>query len=84
VQPIRLSLLFFSLLLLSGPALGAGTLTPRGSGDPAIAIRDHHAEVVIQNGFARTEVTQTFFNPADRDLEAIYSFRFRAVRACPS
>src|SRR6202011_630353 len=29
---------------------------------------------VIDSGFARTEVTQTFFNPNDKDVEAIYGF----------
>ncbi len=64
-----------SLLLgLSGPVMAAGTLTPVGS--PAVPIRivDHHVDVVINNGFARTEVTQTFSNPNETDLEAIYSF----------
>ena len=28
----------------------------------------------VHNGFARTEVTQVFFNPNPTDLEAIYSF----------
>ena len=33
---------------------------------------DHRVEVTIDNGFAHTEVHQTFFNPADQDLEAIF------------
>ncbi len=61
-------------LLLVPPAPGAGTLTPLGSTDAPIQILDHHVDVVINNGFARTEVTQTFFNPNAVDLEAIYSF----------
>ena len=55
-------------------ARAAGTLTAIGSTDAPIQIRDHHVRVVINNGFAQTEVHQTFFNPNDRDLEAIYSF----------
>ena len=61
-------------LLAAGGVFGAGTLTPVGSPDAAIQIRDHHASVVINNGFARTEVTQTFFNPNPVDLEGIYAF----------
>ena len=61
-------------LLLSPAALGAGTLTPLGSTEVPIQIVDHNVDVVINNGFARTEVTQTFFNPNDVDLEAVYSF----------
>jgi Ca-activated chloride channel family protein len=56
------------------PAYAAGTLTPTGSNDPPLRVQDHHLDVVINNGFARSEVTQTFFNPTDRDLEAIYAF----------
>ncbi len=58
--------------LLAAPAGAGGTLTIQGSPDAPIQILDHHVEVLIQNGFARTEVTQTFFNPNDRALEAIY------------
>lgn len=66
--------LFIALLAPVGPAPGAGTLTPLGATEQPIGVRDHHADVVINNGFARTEITQTFFNPNDRDLEAIYAF----------
>jgi len=59
---------------LAGLSMAAGTLTPRGSPDSPIQIRSHHAEVVINNGFAKTEVTQTFYNPNAVDLEGIYSF----------
>ncbi len=55
-------------------AQAAGTLTPVGSPDAPIQIRDHHVAVVIQNGFARTEVTQTFWNPNAQPIEALYAF----------
>jgi Ca-activated chloride channel family protein len=54
--------------------LAAGILTPTGSGHQPIQIRDHHVNVAINNGFAMTEVLQTFYNPNQQDLEAIYSF----------
>jgi Ca-activated chloride channel family protein len=60
--------------LSSGRVEAAGNLKPRGSHHADIEIRDHHVAVVINNGFAATEVTQTFFNPNAEDLEAIYSF----------
>jgi Ca-activated chloride channel family protein len=64
-----------ALLLLLSPALfAAGTLTPVQSMNKPIQIKDHVVDVVIDNGFARTEVNQTFFNPNDHDLEAIYGF----------
>jgi len=61
-------------LLLSSLAPAAGTLTARDSSHQPIRIRNHHVDVVLNNGFARTEVQQTFFNPNPVDLEAIYSF----------
>ena len=64
----------FLVFAAAGGAGAAGTLTPRGSPDAPIAIRDHHVRVVINNGFARTEVTQTFYNPNPVDLEGIYAF----------
>jgi Ca-activated chloride channel family protein len=66
--------LALSLLALAAPLSPGGTLTPRGSADAPIQILDHHVEVTLNNGFARTEVSQSFFNPNARDLEAIYSF----------
>ncbi len=60
--------------VLSGTAAAAGTLTPLGSYEKPVQILDHHVDVTINNGFARTEVIQTFFNPNDVDLEAIYAF----------
>ena len=71
-------IVFITLVLLAGmvPVLSqaAGILTPIGSGHQPIRIRDHHVNVVINNGFAMTEVRQTFFNANSEDLEAIYSF----------
>ncbi len=62
------------LLGVATSAFAAGTLTPVGATHSPIQIRDHHVDIVINNGFARTEVTQTFFNPNAQDLEAIYAF----------
>ncbi|MDF1836326.1 MAG: VIT and VWA domain-containing protein [Planctomycetota bacterium] len=69
--PIALAL-FAWALALSSPAQAGGTLTLKGSPQAPIQILDHHVEVVIQNGFARTEVTQTFFNPNPTTQEATY------------
>lgn len=63
-----------ALALAAAPAQAGGTLTPIGSANQPIQILDHHVDVVINNGFARTEVQQTFFNPNPTDLEAIYAF----------
>jgi len=64
-----------ALIILScGQAFGAGVLTPVDSGHESIKIRSHQVNVTINNGFAITEVIQTFYNPNDVDLEAVYSF----------
>lgn len=66
-----------SLLLgLLAPQLvmAAGLLTPANSALPALEIKEHHVNVVVEDGYAITEVDQTFFNPHDQALEAIYSF----------
>jgi len=62
-------------LLCAAPELpAAGILTPANSADQPIQIKDHQVRVVINNGFAETEVHQTFYNPNGHDLEAVYSF----------
>ncbi|MBN1140473.1 MAG: VWA domain-containing protein, partial [Deltaproteobacteria bacterium] len=62
--------------LLSLPASGgaAGLLKGANGGEVPVGIRSHRVDVVINNGFARTEVDQVFANQGDRDLEAVYSF----------
>jgi Ca-activated chloride channel family protein len=55
-------------------AIAGGTLTPIGSPHAPIQIRSHEVNVTLNNGFAQTEVLQTFFNPNAQDLEAIYAF----------
>lgn len=79
-RPLRwvaFSAAVFSMLLLTGIMTGlraAGTLTPVGAVHAPIQIREHQVNVTINNGFAQTEVLQTFFNPNGADLEAIYAF----------
>ena len=75
---MKKQIIFFILVLLVGMAptvsQAAGILTPIGSGHQPIRILDHQVNVVINNGFAMTEVHQTFYNANSQDLEAIYSF----------
>jgi Ca-activated chloride channel family protein len=37
-------------------------------------IREHHVNVVLDNGFSKTEVEQTFFNPNSVPVDAVYEF----------
>ena len=71
---IAWALMALLILAAAGTAKAAGTLTPVGSMDAPIEIRDHHVQIVINNGFAHTEVTQTFYNPNPGDLEGVYAF----------
>lgn len=56
------------------PSFAAGLLQPKDSSLPPLQIKDHAVHVVINNGFAITDVDQVFHNPNDRDLEAVYTF----------
>lgn len=69
---LPLALLLAALACL--PARAAGLLTPIDAGASPLATRVHQVAVTINNGFAQTEVLQSFFNPSPHDLEAIYSF----------
>lgn len=51
----------------------AGLLTPVGSVQTPLQLESHHVDVVINNGFAKTEVEQVFRNLNTSDLEAIYT-----------
>ncbi len=61
-------------LLLSGWSHAAGLLKPLNSGLADLEIREHHVEVLIEDGYVTTSVEQVFHNPSVNDLEAIYSF----------
>lgn len=75
LRPVILSLIaLFFTTLWSTPNRAAGLLTPTGSGLPQLEIREHHVNVVIEDGYAITSVEQVFANPHATDLEAIYSF----------
>ena len=65
--------LFTSLVVTQG-AQAAGLMTPASGGLPALKIKQHHVDVVIEDGYAITTIDQEFFNPHSQPLEAIYSF----------
>lgn len=62
-----------AFLVTSRPAWAAGTLLPTSSASDPPRIVAHHVDVRIDNGYVRTEVTQTFENPNPAAVEAIYS-----------
>jgi len=61
-------------LFLSSFSFAAGLLTPANGNLPALQIKQHDVNVIIEDGYAITEVEQVFHNPHAQDLEAIYSF----------
>ena len=75
LKPIILSLpVLIITTFLSTQIHAAGLLTPTGSGLAQLQIREHHVNVVVEDGYAVTRVEQVFANPHVTDLEAIYSF----------
>ena len=68
-------LLITALIAAFSPkVLAAGLLKPVNSQYKALQIESHHVEVAIQDGYATTSIEQTFYNPNDAELEALYSF----------
>lgn len=75
IHTLILSLTTLCISTIWSPAMiAAGLMTPTGSNLPQLEIRQHHVNVVIEDGYAITTVEQVFANPHGTDLEAIYSF----------
>src|SRR4051812_20636600 len=58
----------------TGSAHAAGLLRPVHASDATPQIVDHAVKVVIDNGFARTEVRQVFHNSSGTPIDAVYEF----------
>ena len=74
MKSIWQGLIVLTASLFAGVTPAAGLLTPSDGSLPALDIRDHQVDVLIEDGYAITTVEQVFFNPHSRDLEARYSF----------
>ena len=68
------SLAVLFLLVITGSSQAAGLLRPANGQLPALEIKQHDVNVIIEDGYAITRVDQVFHNPHGQDLEAIYSF----------
>ena len=67
-------LLLLCVLFASGQMVQAsGLMTAKGSAT-ALQIQDHEVRVTIEDGYAITAVENTFYNPSNIDLEAVYEF----------
>ena len=62
------------LCALTGTANAAGLLRPVNANDAPPQIVEHAVKVVIDNGFARTEVRQVFHNSNSKPIDAVYEF----------
>ena len=60
--------------LATGTASAAGLLRPVNASDASPQIVEHAVKVVIDNGFARTEVRQVFHNANAKPIDAVYEF----------
>ncbi len=67
------TILLTILLCCVFPVSAGGTLKAVMSNDQTPLIQSHRINVVINNGFARTEVEQVFSNPNEHAIEAIYA-----------
>jgi len=68
-----LAALLLTFALPAADAAAAGLLVPRDGSAP-IHVRSHRVVAVVTEGLAKTTVRQTFVNPGERQLEAIYVF----------
>jgi len=68
-----ITLITTMLLIGMNHANASGLLSAKGS-DNELQIKDHSVSVVIEDGYAITTVENSFFNPSDSDLEAVYQF----------
>tara|TARA_R110002072_G_scaffold1780_5_gene14703 strand:+ start:58813 stop:59106 length:294 start_codon:yes stop_codon:yes gene_type:complete len=65
-------------LTCSQLAGAAGLLTAKHSNLATPDIRQHHVDVVIEDGYAITSIDQTFYNPNHQDIEAVFILYRRA------
>ena len=73
ISPLVKIGLLFAVCLLPALSHAAGLLVPVNTQTP-LAIQSHDVNVVVEDGYAVTQVEQVFSNSGDSDLEAIYSF----------
>src|SRR5678816_3828557 len=63
-----------AMLAFSITAPAAGLLVADGGLGGVLEVKEHEAQVTINNGIAVTKVTQVFHNTESRQVEALYTF----------
>lgn len=66
--------LLLTVTLFAPTLLAQGHMIPRDRSLPPMQLVKHHVKVMLEDQVAVTTVKQTFRNPANRPLEAIYTF----------
>lgn len=66
--------IFGSALFIAQGVEAAGLMSPATGNLPDLEIRQHHVNVMIEDGYAITSIEQEFYNPNTNAMEAIYSF----------
>ena len=66
--------IFFLIMGVFVRSEAAGLLKPVNGSDSQISIKRHDVKVVINNGYAKTQVDQVFVNTGGTELEAVYQF----------
>ncbi|MFT3881544.1 MAG: VIT and VWA domain-containing protein [Gemmatales bacterium] len=66
--------LLLSVTLFAPALLAQGHMLPRDRSLPPMQLVKHHVKVMLEDQVAVTTVKQTFRNPANRPLEAVYTF----------
>jgi len=69
-----LSVVAFAFLAYPFKSPGAGLLIADGGFGGILEVKEHAAQVTINNGIAVTKVTQVFHNTEKRQVEALYTF----------
>jgi len=67
-------LLISASVLTSTSSFSAGLLQAKNSSHQDLQILTHDVHVIMQDGYSQTSIEQTFYNPNNQQLEAIYSF----------
>ena len=70
----KTALILSTSLLVSTASFSAGLLKPKNASYQDLQIKTHDVHVIVQDGYSRTSVDQTFYNPNNQELEALYSF----------
>ncbi len=71
---VVMGLISVFLVIVEGTSHAAGLLKSNDGDRSGVSIVSHKVDVIINNGFARTEIDQVFSNDQDRDIEAVYTF----------